>query len=110
MYYKLIKENKVISISQVPISLKDCTCQEISKEEYDLIKQNFEELKEKETEIEELKSWFFDYYTIHEQKFRRLIFLNTLDDDGGDPSQKLFDLYAEAEAKRQQIHSLESQI
>lgn len=110
MFYKLVKDDKVISISQVPISLDGAVCIEISKEEYDLLKQNFDQIDNLLNQIADLKAWFFDYYTIHEQKYRRLIFLNYLDDDGGDPNQKLAALYEEAENKRTQIHSLETQI
>lgn len=57
-----------------------------------------------------LTTWFDTTYTYKEQKYRRLIALNKTDDDGGDCTQKLQALYAEAEQKRQRIQQLEKQL
>lgn len=54
-----------------------------------------------------LKNWFSDYYTIHEQQYRRLISLDKLCDDGTEPNIKLNELYELAEIKRKKIQELE---
>ena len=59
-------------------------------------------------EINSLKEWYENYYTQHEQKFRRLHLLNKLTDDGKDPYQELINLYKEAEIKRARIQELEA--
>ena len=61
-------------------------------------------------EIEELKSWFDNYYAQHEQKYRRLHLLNKLTDEGSDALSALTALYTEAEEKRARIQALEAQI
>ena len=58
-------------------------------------------------EYDELKSWFNDTYAYKEQKYRRLIALNKLDDDGVDGQTKLTALYEEAEINRARIQELE---
>lgn len=59
------------------------------------------------TEYESLISWYDNYYTIHEQKYRRLYTLNLNDDDGISGYDKLIQLYNEAEIKRKRIQELE---
>ena len=59
------------------------------------------------TEIDYLKLWFSDVYTIEEQKLRRLHTLGKLTDDGKNPYQELINLYNEAEIKRARIQELE---
>lgn len=61
-------------------------------------------------EIQELKEWFDSTYTYKEQKYRRLIALNKLDDDSIDAQTKLTALYEEAEVKRTRIQELEQLI
>ena len=63
-----------------------------------------------QNEINELKIWFNEYYTQHEQKYRRLIALNKVDDDELDGQTKLITLYEEAEQKRVRIQELEVKI
>lgn len=58
-------------------------------------------------EINKLKQWFNDYYTIHEQKYRRLNTLGLKTDDGVEPLDELKKLYTEAEEKRKKIQELE---
>ena len=58
-------------------------------------------------ELTKLKHWFADTYTYQEQKYRRLIALDKLDDDGIDAQTKLTVLYDEAEQKRARIQELE---
>lgn len=61
-------------------------------------------------EINKLKKWFDDYYTIHEQQYRRLIALDKLCDDGINPSIKLNELYTQAEINRGKIQELEKEL
>ena len=58
-------------------------------------------------EINNLKGWYDNYYTQHEQKYRRLHSLGKLTDDGKDPYNELINLYNEAEIKRARIQELE---
>lgn len=58
-------------------------------------------------ELTNLITWFDTYYTIHEQKYRRLYTLNKNDDDGISGYDKLIQLYNEAEIKRKRIKELE---
>lgn len=58
-------------------------------------------------EIEKLKNWYNNYYTQHEQKYRRLHSLGKLTDEGKDPYNELINLYNEAEIKRARIQELE---
>lgn len=63
-----------------------------------------------ENEMEALKSWFNDYYTIQEQKLRRLHTIGKSTDDGQDPYQALLNLYNLAEINRARIQELEALI
>lgn len=67
-----------------------------------------EELLSKE--YNELRMWFNNTYSYKEQKYRRLIALNKLDDDGIDANDKLIALYDEAEMNRLRIQELEELI
>lgn len=58
-------------------------------------------------ELINLSEWFDEYYTEHEQKYRRLHSLNKLTDEGNDPYNELIKLYNEAEIKRARIQELE---
>lgn len=60
-----------------------------------------------ENEMADLKYWFNNYYTIQEQKLRRLETLNILTDNGEIPHDALLNLYNEAETKRSRIQELE---
>ena len=64
-----------------------------------------QELAQKE--LLELKYWYDNYYTQHEQKYRRLHSLGKLTDEGKDPYNELINLYNEAEIKRARIQELE---
>lgn len=61
-------------------------------------------------ELESIKEWFDVYYAQHEQKYRRLMSLGKMCDDGTSPSFALNNLYIEAETKRARINQLESLI
>lgn len=68
------------------------------------------EIPEEDSYIQEyraLKIWFDNKYEYKEQKYRRLITLSLLGDDGSDPNDKLLDLYKEAEVKRRRIQEIE---
>lgn len=54
-----------------------------------------------------LTQWYDNYYTQHEQKYRRLHSLGKLTDEGKDPYNELINLYSEAEIKRARIQELE---
>ena len=60
-----------------------------------------------QNELLELKYWYDNYYTQHEQKYRRLHSLGKLTDEGKDPYNELINLYNEAEIKRARIQELE---
>lgn len=62
------------------------------------------------TEIDYLKLWYNEDYTIAEQKLRRLHTLGKLTDDGKDPYNELINLYNEAEIKRARIQELEREL
>ena len=64
-----------------------------------------QELSQKE--LLELKYWYDNYYTQHEQKYRRLHTLGKLTDEGKDAYSELINLYNEAEIKRARIQELE---
>lgn len=58
-------------------------------------------------EINNLKYWYDNYYSQHEQKYRRLHTLGKTTDEGADPYNELINLYNEAEIKRARIQELE---
>ena len=108
MYYKLTQNEKVISIGQLPMSKENAKCEEITEEEYLSLSENFINQEKINFEMEALKSWFDEFYTRNEQKFRRLIALEKLDDDGIEPTIKLEELYLQAELNRKEIQRLET--
>ena len=63
-----------------------------------------------EEKIYRLKDWFNTYYTVQEQKLRRLHTLQLLCDDGTSPYYKLIDLYNLAEKHRKEIQELEKKV
>ena len=58
-------------------------------------------------EYQNIIGWFGRTYAYKDQKYRRLIALNKADDDGISASEKLNQLYEEAEIKRARIQELE---
>ena len=58
-------------------------------------------------ELNNLKKWFETEYTKNEQKYRRFNTLQMVCEDGISPTNKLIDLYNEAETKRKRIQELE---
>ena len=78
--------------------------------QFKICEYQIDELDNLKVELEDLKIWFNEYYTQHEQKYRRLITLNKADDDEVDGQTKLITLYEEAEQKRARIQELEVRI
>ena len=70
-------------------------------EEYTKYQEKGEITNSYKIEMQEIKSWFNTYYTIHEQKFNRLISL------GNDYKKELNELYLLAEEKRTRYNELE---
>ena len=58
-------------------------------------------------ELSNLHRWFDEQYGYKEQKYRRLISLGILDDNGENPRDKLQELYLTAETNRRRIQELE---
>lgn len=78
--------------------------------QFDLSNNTIIDYKSPQKFIEEkyqIEAWFSDFYTKHEQKYRRLYTLNLNDDDGISGYNKLIQLYNEAEIKRKRIQELE---
>ena len=61
-------------------------------------------------EIESLTFWFNYYYSQHEQKYRRLIALGKMCDDGTNPQDNLQQLYIQAEENRKRMQFLEKYV
>lgn len=59
------------------------------------------------SEKSSIEYWFDKYYTIHEQKYRRLIALGIEEDEGINVKSALFELYQNAEKARKKIQELE---
>lgn len=89
--------NIILQISQLKQKLADT--------DYKAIK--FAEGELSAEELSKINRWFGEYYTIHEQKYRRLHTLGKLTDEGKDPYNELINLYKEAEIKRARIQELE---
>ena len=56
----------------------------------------------------DLLAWFDIKYAQKEQKYRRLITLKLLCDDGSDPSVKIIELYRLAEVNRKRLQELQA--
>ena len=93
--YKFAEENNLI-ILEAPADEKEKRYKFEKRNTYD---------STNDIIIKELKEWFNNYYTIHEQQYRRL---HTLGDTSA--YDKLIALYNEAETKRKQIQDLEAQL
>lgn len=63
--------------------------------------------RELRDEYLDLLAWFDIKYAQKEQKYRRLITLKLLCDDGSDPSVKIIELYKLAEVNRRRLQELE---
>lgn len=97
---KFCNDNKLV-IEEIEKDIK-------GNRQFKICEYQTDELDEAKVELENLKIWFNEYYTQHEQKYRRLITLNKVDDDEVDGQTKLITLYEEAEQKRARIQELES--
>ena len=71
---------------------------------------NAKQLEDKRIEVYTLTKWFDTTYRYKTEKYARLIALNKLDDDGRNPSEKLNELYEEAENVRLEIQRLEEEL
>lgn len=104
-FYKFIQNGKTVGVSNCEVIDDSCEIVEITEQEYNEYTANRQKLFD---EMLELNDWFDGYYSVHEQKYRRLIALNKLDDDGANATDKLTALYEEAETKRRRIQELET--
>lgn len=104
-YYKYVLNGKTVGVSNIETITDGCETVEITEQEYNEYTANRQKLFD---EMLELNNWFDGYYAVHEQKYRRLIALNKLDDDGANAADKLTALYEEAEIKRRRIQELET--
>ena len=79
---------------------------------YQIVERNIEEEARYvlQSEIENLKYWFDTEYRYKNEKYVRLIALNTPDDDGVSAEIKIMQLYELAEEKRKRIQELEKMI
>lgn len=103
-------QNKVKFCNDNKLVIKEIEKDIKGNRQFKICEYQIDELDEAKVELENLKIWFNEYYTQHEQKYRRLITLNKVDDDDIDGQTKLITLYEEAEQKRARIQELESRI
>lgn len=104
-YYKYVVNGKTVGVSNMETTSDNCETVEITEQEYNEYTENRQKLFD---EMLELNDWFDGYYAVHEQKYRRLIALNKLDDDGANATDKLTALYEKAETIRRRIQELET--
>lgn len=88
-------------------TIVEATPDENGRRRFKFIKQVESKQELAQKELLELKYWYDNYYTQHEQKYRRLHSLGKLTDEGKDPYSELINLYNEAEIKRARIQELE---
>lgn len=76
---------------------------------YQIVERNFEEETKilLENEVLNLKHWFDTEYRYKNEKYVRLIALNTPDNDGVSAEIKIMELYKIAEEKRKRIQEIE---
>lgn len=103
-------QNKVKFCNDNKLVIKEIEKDIKGNRQFKICEYQIDELDKAKVELENLKIWFNEYYTQHEQKYRRLITLNKVDDDEVDGQTKLITLYEEAEQKRARIQELESRI
>lgn len=103
-YYKYVSNGKILSVSNIQIECEDAEEVEITEQEYNEYLESRNALAREQIELTE---WFDGYYTIHEQKYRRLEALSKADDDGENPTVKLKALYEEAEEKRKRLQEVQ---
>lgn len=81
---------------------------ELTQEEIDLQTKETQRMAN-QRELQELKSWFDNYYKVHYEKYTRLIALGKLDDNGENPQNELLELYQLAEENRLKIQEIEKE-
>lgn len=102
--YKYVLNGRILSVSNIQIECDGAEEVEITEQEYNEYLENRNALIKEQIELTE---WFDGYYTIHEQKYRRLEALSKADDDGGNATAKLKALYEEAEEKRKRLQEIQ---
>ena len=105
--YKYVLNGKVLSVSNIKVECDDAEEVEITEQEYNEYLKNRNSLINKQIE---LIDWFDGYYTIHEQKYRRLEALSKADDEEESATVKLKALYEEAEEKRKRLQEIQLNI
>ena len=106
-HYLHYTNNKVIGYSTCPCDNDKFECKEVDEETFNNYLQTQKIVNGYKNELNELINWFDTYYSIHEQKYRRLHSLGKLTDEGKDAYSELINLYNEAEIKRARIQELE---
>lgn len=102
--YKYVLNGRVLSVSNIKVECDGAEEVEITEQEYNEYLENKNALIKEQIELTE---WFDGYYTIHEQKYRRLEALSKADDDGKSAAVKLKALYEEAEEKRKRLQEIQ---
>ena len=102
-YIHLNQNNNVVGYGDFPITNDTISCVEVEDND-----ERITTYINNTNEYMSLQNWFDGVYTYKEQKYRRLISLNKLDDDGVDGQTKLNALYEEAEINRARIQELET--
>lgn len=107
-YYLMYdKNNKIVGYSNCVNISNEFECREVTESEYNAYLETLKQKQEIENELNNLYSWYDNYYLQHEQKYRRLHTLGRLTDEGANPYDELIKLYNEAEIKRARIQELE---
>ena len=100
-------QNKVKFCNENKLVIKEIEKDINGNRQFKICENQTNEVDNLKVELEDLKIWFNEYYTQHEQKYRRLHSLGKLTDEGKDPYNELINLYSEAEIKRARIQELE---
>lgn len=100
-------QNKVKFCNDNKLVIKEIEKDINGNRQFKICENQTNEVDNLKVELENLKIWFNEYYTQHEQKYRRLNTLKQLTDELEDPYNKLIELYQEAEHKRKRIQEIE---
>ena len=100
-------QNKVKFCNDNKLVIKEIEKDINGNRQFKICENQIDEVDNLKVELENLKIWFNEYYTQHEQKYRRLNTLKQLTDELEDPYNKLVELYQEAEIKRKRIQEIE---
>ena len=102
-------QNKVKFCNDNKLVIKEIEKDINGNRQFKICEYQTDEVDNLKVELENLKIWFNEYYTQHEQKYRRLYTMKLYCDDGTHPYDKLIELYQTAEKNRKRIQELESQ-